>query len=82
MNSNGLFCSTLILCTLTFQGCTQLNTQVSKVKSVLPGGKEKDENALAAARSMERQKEWIGAREIGTASSRPALLVNYTRALP
>lgn len=63
MNSNGLFCSTLILCTLAFQGCSQLNTQVSKVKSVLPGGKEKDENVLAAARSMERQKEWIGARE-------------------
>ncbi|WP_417396121.1 tetratricopeptide repeat protein [Gimesia chilikensis] len=40
-----------------------MNTQVSKVKSVLPGGKEKDENVLAAARSMERQKEWIGARE-------------------
>lgn len=64
MNSNGLFCSTLILCTLAFQGCTQLNTQVSKVKSVLPGHKkEKEENMLAAARSLERQKEWIGARE-------------------
>jgi Tfp pilus assembly protein PilF len=63
MNSNGLFCSTLILCTLAFQGCSQLNTQVSKVKSVLPGNKEKQENVLAAARSLERQKEWIGARK-------------------
>ncbi|QDV16988.1 photosystem I assembly protein Ycf3 [Gimesia panareensis] len=64
MNNKGLFCSTLILCTLAFHGCTQLNTQVSKVKSALPGKHhEKEENVLAAARSLERQNEWIGARE-------------------
>ena len=62
MNSNGLLCSTLMLCTLTLHGCTQLNSQVAKVKSTFSSS-EKSENMLAAARTLESQKEWIGARK-------------------
>ncbi len=63
MNNKGLSCSTVILIiTMTFQGCSQLGTQISKVKSTLPGQK-KPENLLAAARGFESKKEWLAARE-------------------
>lgn len=63
MNNKGLFCSTVILLvTLSFQGCAQLGTQVSKVKSALPS-KKKNENMLAAGRQYESKKEWLAARE-------------------
>ncbi|WP_298868725.1 tetratricopeptide repeat protein [uncultured Gimesia sp.] len=62
MNNKGLSCSTVILIiTITFQGCTQLGTQVAKVKSVMPGQKQ-PENIIAAARSYEKKHEWLAAR--------------------
>ncbi len=63
MNNKGLSCSTVILLiTIIFQGCTQLGTQVSKVKSVLPGN-QLPENYLAVARSLEKKSEWHEARQ-------------------
>ena len=62
MNNKGLSCSTVILLlTITFQGCTQLGTQVSKVQSMIPGQK-KPENFILAARSYEKRNEWQAAR--------------------
>lgn len=63
MNNKGLSCSTVILIiTMTFQGCTQLGTQVTRMKSSLPGQK-KPENLMAAARTCESKNEWMAARE-------------------
>ncbi|MCH9653756.1 MAG: tetratricopeptide repeat protein [Planctomycetes bacterium] len=62
MNNKGLSCSTVILIiTITFQGCTQLGTQVAKVKSVMPGQKQQV-NHIAAARAYEKKHEWVAAR--------------------
>lgn len=63
MNDKGLSCSTVILIiTVTFQGCTQLGTQISKVKSAIPGHKE-PVNIIALARNYEKQNEFKAARE-------------------
>lgn len=64
MNDKGLSCSTVILIiTVTFQGCTQLGTQISKVKSSMPGQKE-PKNIIAVARSYEKKNELKAAREL------------------
>jgi len=63
MNNKGLSCSTVILIiAVTFQGCTQIGTQVSKVKSIMPGHKE-PENMIAVARNHEKKNELKAARE-------------------
>mgnify|MGYP003663419737 CR=1 FL=1 len=63
MNNKGLSCSTVILIiTMTFQGCTQLGTQVTRMKASLPGQK-KPENLMASARTLESKSEWLAARE-------------------
>ncbi|MFK7777397.1 MAG: tetratricopeptide repeat protein [Gimesia sp.] len=63
MNSKGLSCSTVILLiTVTFQGCTQIGTQISKVKSAMPGHK-KPENVIAVARAYEKKNELLAARK-------------------
>ncbi len=61
MNDKGLFCSAVILI-ISLQGCAQLGSQVSKVKSALPG-KHHSEQVLTAARGYERKKEWMAARK-------------------
>ncbi|WP_299469377.1 tetratricopeptide repeat protein [uncultured Gimesia sp.] len=52
----------ILIITISFQGCTQLGTQVAKVKSSLPGQK-KPENLMASARTSESKKDWVTARE-------------------
>ncbi len=60
MNDKGLFCSAVILI-ISLQGCTQMGTQISKMKSALPG-KNNPDQVLATARGFEHKKEWMAAR--------------------
>ncbi len=63
MNNKGLSCSTVILLiTITCQGCSHFENQVTKVKSALPG-QNKGTDIIIAARTFESKNEWLAARE-------------------